>query len=482
MAIVPHAEPITVCTYGFNVPCRRFLISANVTRDRRLPVVDEFVMRTLKLCESVPVKRLGAYFGFSNSETDAVIGDLVNRGLVVVDADAASLHPSAHQMFRGADDGMPRVQEIDPWVDRLWFDLVSRNMMAPDRSRPLPNLINLRSDGMARDLPTSFARKAFEENFPEYLRKVRHINNAERVGLYSVSDVAPERFGSVVLKGREDLVFDPQPHLRPHLLEVEVENILRYRPLTTALSDAYRLLTGPDPSAAGLAEFTRMVTDATVTDAHNGDGLFDLTNWLSANLSMAGSERHTLIGSSYIQRNVEFFVALLEKRAAASSSAGVPREIHTLWYRPGGSGWGTSPDLQEALTALKGILRRAMPKITVRTALVIPQVARRDNPRRFERVFDEAYVAPAGHMSPSIEVLLVGEIGAIVLVRVRLSQSVSAFVGYALVDGAGVERIRRILSWDTILPRSEELWSKPRVREDDDSAPEVLLETDSDEN
>jgi len=179
MAIAPYAEPITVCTYGFNVPCRCFLISANVTRDRRLPVVDEFVLRTLKLCESVPVKRLGAYFGFSNSETDAVVGDLVNRGLVVVDGDAASLHPSAQQMFRGADDGMPRVQEIDPWVDRLWFDLVSRNMMAPDRSRPLPNLINLRSDGMARDLPTSFARKAFEENFPEYLRKVRTPSDSD---------------------------------------------------------------------------------------------------------------------------------------------------------------------------------------------------------------------------------------------------------------------------------------------------------------
>lgn len=482
MAIAPYADPITICTYGFNVPCRRFLISANVTRDRQLPVVDEFVLRTLKLCESVPVKRLGAYFGFSNSETDAVVGDLVNRGLVVVDGDAASLHPSAHQMFRGADDGMPRVQEIDPWVDRLWFDLVSRNMMAPDRSRPLPNLINLRSDGMARDLPTSFARKAFEENFPEYLRKVRRINNPEQFGLYSVSDVAPERFGSVVLKGSEELVFDPQPHLRPHLFEVEVENILRYRPLTTALTDAYRLLTGPEPSAAGLAEFTRMVTNTTVTDAHNPDGLFDLSGWLSANLSMAGSERHTLIGASYLQRNVEFFVPLLEKRAAALSSTSVPREIQILWYRPGGTGWGTSPDLQEALTALKAILRRAMPKIAVRTELVIPQVARRDNPRQFERVFDEAYVTPAGHMSPSIEVLLVGEIGAIVLVRVMLSQAVSAFVGYALADGAGVERIRRNLSWDTIMPRSEELWSKPRVREEDDPPPEVLLEADPDEN
>jgi hypothetical protein len=62
-------KPLTVSTYGFNVPCRRFLITANITRDKRFPVVDEFVLRVLKLCERVPVKRLGAYFGFSKAET-----------------------------------------------------------------------------------------------------------------------------------------------------------------------------------------------------------------------------------------------------------------------------------------------------------------------------------------------------------------------------------------------------------------------------
>ena len=60
--------PTTVCSFGFNIPCRRFLIRANVTRDRRLPVVDEFVLRALKLCENVPVRRLAAYFGFTGAE------------------------------------------------------------------------------------------------------------------------------------------------------------------------------------------------------------------------------------------------------------------------------------------------------------------------------------------------------------------------------------------------------------------------------
>jgi hypothetical protein len=462
------ADPITVCTYGFNIPCRRFLITANVTRDRRLPVVDEFVLRALKLCESIPVKRIGVYFGFSEAETETVISDLVGRGLIVVDGNAAFLHPSAHVHFRGAEDNVPRVADIEPWIDRLWFDLVSRNMMAPDRSRPLRNLIDLRSDQLARDLPTSFARKAFEENFAEYLRKVRRISNPDRIGLYSISDVVPERFGSVVLKGREDLVFDPQPRLRPHLIEVDIENLARYRPLAIALTDAYRLVGGPDPSVAGLSEFSRIVANSTVVDAHDSNGVFNLAAWLSANAGLTG-ERRTLIGASYLQRNVEFFVGLLEKRAA-SHDAGAPREIQLLWFRPGGSGWGASPDLQDMITLLKGTLRRMLPHVPVRTTLIIPQVSRRDSPRRFERAFDEAYVAPAGYLSPSIEILQIRAIGAIILVRVAFSNSVSAFVGYALVDSSGVERVHQNLLWDEARQRSQELWATPRAREEEEVA------------
>lgn len=482
MANAVATDPITVCTYGFNIPCRRFLITANVTRDRRLPVVDEFVLRALKLCESIALKRIGGYFGFSTAETATVIGDLVDRGLVIVEGDAASLHPSTHQLFRGEEGDVPRVVEIDPWVERLWFDLISRNMMAPDRSRPVRNLIDLRSGGMARDLPASFARKAFEENFSEYLRKVRHIKNPDRFGLYSISDVEPERFGSVVLKGREDLVFDPQPRLRPHLIEVEVENLARYRPLANALTDAYRLLTGPDPSTAGLTEFSRLLGDSTVADAHNSTGAFDLAAWLSANATLASHERHTLIGASYLQRNVEFVIALLEKRATIITESAMPREIKLLWFRPGGSNWGASPDLQDAIASLRGSLRRTMPKVRLRTTLIVPQVAKRESPRRFERAFDEAYIAPSGHLSPSIEVLQIGDLGAVVLVRVPFSETVSAFVGYALVDSAGIERIRRAMHWDTVMPRAEELWAKPQTPEDDETAPDLRFEVEDDEN
>ena len=185
---VATAETKTIRSFGFNIPCRRFLIRAIVARDRRLSVVDEFVLRALKLCEDVPVRRLATYLGFTAAETETVMADLASSGLVTVEGDSARLHPSAHEHFRGSEDGTPCVVEVDSWVVRLWFDLVSKNMAAPDRIRSARNLIDIRPSGMARDLPASYAKKAFEDSFGEYLRKVRRISNPDRFVLYSVSE------------------------------------------------------------------------------------------------------------------------------------------------------------------------------------------------------------------------------------------------------------------------------------------------------
>jgi hypothetical protein len=471
-------EPVTICTYGFNVPCRRFLIRANVTRDRRLPVVDEFVLRTLKLCERVPLRRLAAFFGFNEAEAEAVLADLTAADLVALDGDVAALHASAYSHFRGDQNGVPQVVEVDAWVDRLWFDLVSRNMIASDRARPARHLIDIRPDDMARDLPSAYARKAFEENFAEYLRKVRRLSNPDRFALYSVSEVIPERFGSVVLRGNEDLVFDPNPRLKPDLIEIETEELAKYRPLANALNDAYLRLTRISPSAAGLAEFSRLAADSSITEAYQPTGSFDLRKWLSINSASANSERQALIGAPYIHRNIEFFTKLIDRSPRQHADLPIGRkELEILWVRPGGSAWGCSPELQEAIVALKVALRRKYGKVAVRTKLISP---RRDNPRRFERVFDEGYVAPAGYLSPSIEVVFIPGAGTMVLVSVAFSKSVSAFVGYAVTDAASIDRIQRILRPGNVDVRLEELWNTERREEEEPARFDLDAEGDAD--
>lgn len=463
-------SPVRISTYGFNVPCRRFLVRANVSQDRRLPVVDEFVLRGLKLVESISLKRLSAFLGFSASEAEIVVEDLSARGLIVVSDDKVALHPAANELFRHAD-GLPRVVEIEQWVERVWFDLVSRNFIAPDRSRPSRNLLDLRGDALARDLPASFARRAFEQNFAEFLRNVRRVPHVDRFALYSVSDVEAEQFGSIVIKGNEDLVFDPEPRLQPSLLSYGADNVARYRELSIALADAYRPLKGPEPSMAGMRDFGQMLGDTFVAGATNDLGHFDFSAWQQAT-SQPSIFRQPLVGASYLDANIEYVVNQLDKRFEISDEKRIPKEVEIRWFRPGGSSWGASPDLQAALVTLRSVLRRRYPKVKVRTVLIVPQTMRRETTPRFRRVFNRAVVAPPGSLSPSVEILQIGSLAAAAFVRVALSAATSIPVGYAISHPEDVEKLSKFIGWDTIDRRGEELWMDQIDPDEDELLPE----------
>jgi hypothetical protein len=458
--------PTVVRSFGFNIPCRRFLIRANVTRDRRLPVVDEFVLRAVKLCGDVPVNRLARYFGFSPAETERVMSDLVGRGLVNAEGNNVSLHPSAHEYFRGSEDGAPRIVEVDAWIERLWFDLVSKNMVAPDRTRVMRNnLIDIRPADMARDLPAAYAKRAFEDNFAEYLRKIRRIKNPDRFSLYSVSESIAERFGSIVFRMNEELTFDPDPHLRPNILAFDSEQLLRFGKLTTAVLDSYRGLTWIGPSAAALAEFSGLSGERSITEAHSTATRFDLDKWLLLNPNNSTPNRQTIFGSSYIKRNIDFIVHLIDNMPAPPPQPHIRKDIEILWYRPGGSGWGRSPELQESLQSLKLALRRKLGKVQFRTRLITPYVARRDHPERFRSIFDEGWLAPAGLISPGIEVVYIPGIATVMLVTVSLSSSVDLPVGFASTAAEPLQRVaRKLVEVDA---KFEELWKGERHDEDD---------------
>jgi hypothetical protein len=461
-------KPLTVCTYGFNVPCRRFLITANISRDKRLPVVDEFFLRALKLCERVPVRRLGRYFGFSEAETEIVTADLVARGLIDVQGDTAALHPSAQELFRVGEDGLPRIMEIETWVEHVWFDLVSRNIMPADRTRTSKNLADIKPDEVAREMPASFAKSAFEQNFAEYLRNVRRISDPGSIGLYSISGVESGRFGFVVVKGREDPLLDPQPKLEPHLLEVEIGSIARFRPLSDAILDRYRGFSGPEPSAAALSDYVRLTGDETVTRGHSDGGYFDIASWIDRQGAAGNPDRQPIVGATYIERNIEFFVRMLEAKGLSHQERDKPRNLELVWWRPAGTSWGASPDLDASISSIKGSVRHASRSWRVRSTLVVTQASRHENNKRFERIFDQACIAPAGYLSPAVEVVLLKGAGAIVTVCVRLSAVTFVPVGFVIVDIPTINALEKVLRLNDG-HEFHQLW-RHAIREDEEVA------------
>lgn len=286
------------------------------------------------------------------------------------------------------------------------------------------------------------------------------MSNPDRFSLYSISDVVPERFGSVILTGSEYLVFDPQPRLVPQLLKVEIENSARYRPLTTALLDTYRSLRGLGTTTAGLREFGRLTGDRSLGEQQSATDHLDLNDWYASMSGPVGSGRQPLVGASYVGRNLDLFIELLEKRCQALTKGAADREVRLIWFRPVGANWGATPDLQHAVSQLKSTVRRCLSnRRHVRASLVMSASVRRDARRRFGQILDEGLVAPTGHLSASTEVVLLQGIGAIMLVTVALSRTVSVPIGYAIVDRKQVSELERSLGLEAILGGAESLWS-----------------------
>ena len=226
------AEPTQVSSFGFNVPCREFIIAAQVTRDKRMPMVDEFALRALHLCESVSVSRLARFFGFSQTEMEIVLADLQARTLITLEGNEVSLHSTGKELFRTSGDGQPVITDVESFPARIWFDLISKNMI---RSRGLHNVKNLISltPSLGRvDIPESFAREAFHDNFRDYLRLIRRIKNPEAWGLYAICDVAPGRFSYAQISGKQALVLGGQPKLETTLIETETDRPQKLRLLT----------------------------------------------------------------------------------------------------------------------------------------------------------------------------------------------------------------------------------------------------------
>ena len=459
---------VTVASYGFNVPCRRFLVTSNIAQDRRLPVVDEFVLRALKIAEHLPVTKLAAFLGFSMFEAGVVIEDLKDRGLVRVDGDNLELAPLALDHFRFGRDGAPEIVEVETWVDKLWFDLISKNMMAPDRTKPFENLFDLDSRVEFKEMPESFARQAFEQNFQDFLRKVRKLSNIEKYNLYSISDVLPDRFGMVALHGSMELQTEPEPRLVPRFLDLDFEERAKYAPLTEAMQDAVRRASEPEPSTAGFAEFRRLVADSAMPNAHDGVQFISPTVWLSEGNSDGREGRQPIIGSSYLDRNVGAFCRAIA-RGASRFQGQRARMLKMNWYRPAGSAWGTSLDLQRAVQEFTGAVAKALsPSWRISSNLIVPAIARHEAARRFSRIFGRGLLSPPNHLPGGIEVVSIEGVAAMVLTRAAISRNVAIPVGMVVSNDADVRRIENGLKLELLDEGGlQRLWSTKAPGEED---------------
>ena len=444
---------LQVDAVDFQVPCRRFTIKANVTRERQMPVVDEFVLRLVHVVQKISVERLAGYFGFSGSEIETVLLELTERGLLESDDREISLSPKGQELFKGLTEGeLPRLAAIEPWTEGVWFDLVSRNIMTPARFRSLPNLLSIPEQPNARQVPETYARTAFEQNFHDYARRVRRHPDADQLAIYSISEVEAGIYGYQPMPAECWLDCGTTLETSLHLPFAD-NDPARFALLSMAAVDVWAMLSGPEQSASGLADYERMTGDDRPGRLRQSG---DASTW-SQVLALGDRDGDPLIfGATYLDYNVGKFCGVIESALAAGRTASGSPSI--IWLRPGGTAWGRTFKVGETLQRIDETLSSGGVK-DAQTIMIVPRAVPTGQRRNLKRVFDEGRLAPTGFYPADLEIILIPGVAAMVALHMDVGRH-GAPIGIASRNERLLRALERRFSENKI-SASDTLWSVP---------------------
>jgi hypothetical protein len=439
-------------TFGFNLPCRQFVIAAERTKERRLPMVDEFILRTLLVVQSISADRLARFFGFEGRDLGISISDLQSRGLIAVDGDQLSLHPSAQEMFRTSSETEPTITVAEPLHADVWFDLVTKHMVSGRGLRHVPHLISIPTK---QTLDEKEARTAFHDNFRDYLRIAKNDKNASQWSLYSILDVHAGRYSSVQIAGSETLSLQGAPKVECRLQLENDDRKGRVRQLTEAMAGQLSSRDHAAPSQAAFTDFARMFGQIDWARWFRPDGSFDLMGWFDQETRSSPEHTVPLLGYPYVERNRKEIASLLE--AARLDAAGDSR-WQLCWLRPGGSRWGATEDVPLTLEALRGVIRARVKGGMLSSTLVSPPSVLDKDATTFSRIFDRGCRAPAKGAPLALEVIVVANTVAVASVMVALSPTIHVPLGYATMDETLVQRIIEVSGVERLVRNSDRVW------------------------
>lgn len=457
-------RPLQTNTFGFNIPCREFVISAQVTRDRRMPLVDEFILRALNIVEAISVTKLSRYFGFEGTDLGIALADLQARSLVSVTGEEVSLHSSAKELFRTAtDSSQPTIAAVEAFHARVWFDLISQGMIAFKGLHNARNLLALKAASSKVDFGAEFARQAFDANFRDYLRNFRNIRNADLWSLYAILDVQPGRYSYAQITSSEQLVWGPMPKLEPLLWPEDTDRTVRIRHLTEAMVQELRNLSTAQPSAGAREEYARLVGSNTIQECIRSDGYIDLPRWLKRENQSSDDSTMLFVGYPYIERNRRQLGSLL---ARLSPPKGLLPQgaLDMAWLRPAGSNWGVSEDLGDTLAEIRAVVRRWSAEGTFGSTLIaLPSVPVKSM-ATFDRLFDQGVHCATGRFAGGLEILTMPGVFAVVAVAVPVAPEISIPIGCMTVDPKMVANINQRAQLERVTVEGTALWKQKRHR------------------
>lgn len=349
----------------FGLPVESYRVDAYITRDERLPVVTEYVLRLLRVCGSVTLAGLRNFFGFTDAEALAVVDSLTRQGLVEASGEDLRLSSYANERFdQSSNDDYPRFTKVEPRRDSVTFDLLS---FSPLDTRS----ISLLTENSYRlDVPDEAIGNSVERAKAAYYKRFHEIASfneemrRDAMSVYSVEDISSKRRGYLPVPVTFSLAEQEQVERKgPRSFEEGASPELSAAFHETVSSAI------PNSLTLGNAHLEKFIDafEASWLGTYVTGKRFDMHRFakdLTAGELAAPKGVRPVFGNLYLEHNLE----QLTSRIKARRNEQRLRFLCTsaAWLAPDHFLWGRGEAFQQATTALQEALRgKSMDELAV---------------------------------------------------------------------------------------------------------------------
>jgi hypothetical protein len=396
-------EGLDFCEITFAVPAQQFGITCSLSTEEALPVVTEFALRVIHVCDAMTPKQLEDYFGFGQAEIAAVVHTLLSERLVAWAEESLELTPYARARFIDSPDGIPRFFTIKDYSADLVFDLMSfvPSQGIKDRAKRVATLMELSPRDLERESRTKVeAEKSFQEHF-------HRVYSGRRAEIYKISDVeAGERF-YIALSCRFSIDVKDGIEVRRVLSDPTFDNRLE---ISSAIS---KVLSAVEPSEnPGFTEFQHYFGDTLIGQYLTGES-FDPPGYLR-DVHLKPQVRHSgdtvpIIGALHLELNRTLLLSHIKDQSESIAS-------FAYWLAPQNRYWSRSRFINGFVRSITQHLKKSnataegasdlVNKTLMKVLMQNPSMDDRELTNIYEGTFPSLFVTKSSIMGGRVELLV----------------------------------------------------------------------------
>lgn len=341
-------------TYG--LPVETFRVEAYIALEERLPVVTEFVLRLLKICNRVPLWALRDYFGFTDGESLAVVESLLRQGLIEVSDDEAYLSSFTLDCFLKTGGSYPTFSKVELKKDTVTFDLITFSPLPPVKfEQQSDNIIKLDANEEHLGQSIERAKRAYKDNYSA-IASMRQDLREKSFGVYSVEDVESKKRNYAPVSVRFSLDTDGR-------VERSIDETFERVAPPDLVQSVNERITATIPKVLslpfdGLEDFVDTF-DLKVMAKYLMGRKFDFYRYL-VDIHFAQSVKYPkgitpIFGNLYLPTNRELILRRIRDRRQRKKG----KLLTSLaWLTPDNVLWGRGMDFSEAVSEFSGALQK----------------------------------------------------------------------------------------------------------------------------